>query len=77
MIEYVISAYLDDLEERRYRAYITDALMTIAENTARYAGGKVLSVRWAEKFMPVDNRSGEEIAMEVIKNAGLIYNGGE
>lgn len=77
MIEHVVSGYLEELEERRYRAYLTDALMAIAENTARDAGGKAMKARWAEKFMPVDTRTGDEIAMDVVRRAGLVYRGGE
>ena len=78
VIEYVISSLMEDLEERRYRAYITDALMILTENTAHSVKeGKYLTQRWAEKFLPVDNRTGDEIVLDVIKNAGLTLKGGE
>lgn len=67
---------MQKMEERRYRAYLTDALMLMTENTAKYAGGKQLTKRWAAEFIPVDNRTAEEIAAEVMKNAGLIQGGG-
>lgn len=59
------------MDERRYRAYVTDALMAIAENTARFAGGSAMTARWYDGYKPVDNRSGDEIALDVIKQAGL------
>lgn len=78
VIEYVISALMEDLEERRYRAYVTDALMLIAENTARSVNdGKYFTQRWIEKLLPVDNRTGDEIVLDTIRNAGLTVKGGE
>lgn len=77
MIEHVISALMEDLEERRYRAYLTDALMIITENTARGVQGKYLTKRWADKFVPVDSRTCDEIAADVIRNAGLVVKDGE
>ena len=78
MIEYVISAFMEDLEERRYRAYVTDALMFIAENTAHSVNdGKYFTQRWAEKFLPADNRTGDEIVLDTIRNAGLTVKGSE
>ena len=55
VIEHCMNAYLQTMEERRYRAYLTDALMIITENTAKFAGGKHLTQRWVDQFKPVDN----------------------
>lgn len=71
VIEYVQAAIMEDMEERRYRAYVTDALMVLTENTQRMFGGKAMSRRWADAFRPADTRTGEEIAADVIRNAGL------
>ena len=40
---------------------------------------KYLTVRWAELVdrKPVDNRSGDEIAADIIARAGLVPKGGE
>lgn len=35
-----------------YRAYLTDALRIIGENTAKYAGGSYLKARWADMALP-------------------------
>ena len=75
VIEHCIDAYAQMMEDRRYRAYVTDALMIMTENTAKFAGGKHLTQRWADQFKPVDNRTAEEIAADVIRNAGLIQGG--
>lgn len=60
-------------KETAYRIYVTDALKTISENTAKYSGGSYLTKRYADiiKPGPVDSRTGEEIAADVIKKAGL------
>lgn len=49
-----------------YRAYVTDSLYYQAH-------GQCLTERWIEKIMPTakDERSGDEIAADVIARAGL------
>ena len=75
VIEHCVETYTRMMEERQYRAYLTDALMIIAENTAKFARGRYLTQRWVDRFKPVDNRTGDEIVADVIKNAGLIQGG--
>lgn len=71
-------AYIESVyDERRYRAYITDALMALTENTARYAGGRIMGKRWRDVYKPIDTRSGDEIAAAVIMGAGLRVKDGE
>lgn len=55
-----------------YRIYVTDSLQAAGQN-------KYLVTRWAElrAVKPVDTRSGDEIAAEVILRAGLLPTGGE
>ena len=71
MVEHCVSAFLQKQEERRYRAYVTDALMVIAGNTANFAGGSTLTERWAAAFEPRDERDGDAIAADIIRRAGL------
>ena len=59
------------MDERRYRAYITDALMAIVENTARFAGGSTMSGRWYDYYKPQETRTTEEIITDIISSAGL------
>lgn len=68
-----------EIEEARYKAYVTDALMIIAENTTHYMGasdmfdyGKTLRSRWIElmsepKEEPKeeDTRTPEELAADI------------
>lgn len=53
--------------------YVTDALRAISESTAKYAGGPYVQARYADviKPKPKDTRTGNEIAADVIKKAGL------
>ena len=60
-----------------YRVYVTDALRILTENTARYDGcfgGRYLVQNFSALLRrePVDNRTGDEIAADVIKKAGLV-----
>lgn len=59
VIDYCISTInnkrKEEVKEAQYRAYITDALMVIAENTTHFVGaqdmidyGKTLKTRWVE-----------------------------
>lgn len=65
-------------EEKVYRIYLTDAMKQAVENLNRFAGGGVMSKRWFDLFKPVDNRTGEEVAADVVRNAGLtLKTGGE
>lgn len=64
------------MDERRFRAYLTDAMKVLIENVANGLGGQTLAKRWIDFYEPEDTRTAEEIAMDVIKHAGLIYTGG-
>lgn len=70
----IIEKYHDDI----YRAYITDALQAITGNTAMYAGGQTIQQRYYDIInKKTDNRTGDEIAADLIKRAGLEIKGGE
>lgn len=62
-----------DLRETQCKVYITDALKAIAENTARIVGGSAPTQRYAEMLdKKRDNRTGEQIAADIITRAGLV-----
>lgn len=52
-----------DAETAAYRVYITDALKIVAENTAKYAGGPYLKVRYADIVNPPkeETRTADEV----------------
>lgn len=72
-VRYCLARLEEQLAERTYRIYVTDALRAIAENTSRAtaSGGYVMLRRFAELFEPEERRSGGEIAEAVIKKCGL------
>ena len=74
MIEHCISALKSNNEQKLFKAYVTDALMAIAENTAHLTKeGKYFKTRWFELMTPskaqeeqeIDDRSSEEIASDI------------
>lgn len=72
--QHVIQAYQKEQKELAYRMYVSDALKLICENTAKYAGGSHLTIRFSDILAqkPADTRTGAEIARDVIKAAGLV-----
>lgn len=63
----------EQMDIELYQAYITECLQVIANNTAKYAGGNIIKKRYYDIVnpKPKDTRTGEEIAADVIKKAGL------
>lgn len=70
------------VHEEMYRAYVTDCLQAICNNTSNYVVpgvdevitvGSVINKRWYDIMNPPpeDTRSGEEIVLDVVKKAGL------
>lgn len=62
--------------EALYRVYMTDCVKLAVENTAGLTGGHIVTTRYAElvarlRPAPRDERTGDEIAAEVIAKAGL------
>lgn len=68
-----------ETEELIYRVYSSDALKVLTENTERFNGGSAMSKRYFDliDIGTKDERSGEEIAEDIITRAGLIRGGGE
>lgn len=56
-----------------YRVYMTDSVKALASTLAHANGGTEMSVRWLDLIdeKPTDNRTGDEIALDVIQKAGL------
>ena len=52
------------IKDKAYRMYITDSIYY-------YGQGKAIGMRYEDMFKPTDTRSAEEIAVDVIKKAGL------
>ena len=62
---------IDDLRTYAYRVYVTDSLQLAVQN-------KYLTQRWADLISNnVDTRSGDEVALDVIRRAGLRLKGSD
>lgn len=75
VVDYCVSRYKHKQEEKQYRVYITDALMVIANNTARAFGGSTVTMRYLDIIQPQepDPRTGDDIAVDLIQRAGLTF----
>ena len=72
-MRYAIARYQSQQRDLAYRIYVTDCLRIISENTAKMGGGSYITAKLADIINPkhVDNRTGEEIAADIIKMAGI------
>ena len=68
-----ISLFQKEQEDKAVRIYYAECLRVITENTAKMGGGSYISAKLADIInpKPVDNRTGEEIAADIIKRAGI------
>ena len=72
-MRYAIARYQSQQRDLAYRIYVTDCLRIISENTAKICGGSYITANFADIInpKPVDNRTGDEIAADIIKLAGI------
>ena len=73
VVDYCIARFKQKQEEKQYRVYVTDALMTIANNVANFGGGNKIMTRYIDLGKPQDTRTGNEIAVDVMTRAGLTF----
>ena len=72
-MRYAMARYQSQQRDLAYRIYVTDCLRIVTENTAIMSQGAYMKSRFYDtiNLKPVDNRTGEEIAADVIKQAGI------
>ena len=72
-MRYATARFNQHQRDLAYRIYVTDCLRIISENTAKMSGGSYITAKFADIInpKPVDNRTGEEIAADIIKWAGI------
>ena len=72
-MRYAIARYQSQQRDLAYRIYVTDCLRIISENTAKMGGGSYVTAKFTDiiNHKPVDNRTGDEIAADIIKRAGI------
>ena len=75
-MRYAMARYQSQQRDLAYRIYVTDCLRIISENTAKMCGGSYITAKLADIINPklVDDRTGEEIAADIIKRAGIEVN---
>lgn len=73
-MRYAMARYKKHRRDVAYRIYVTECLRTISENTAKYAGGNYITKRFSDVYYArqENERTGEEIVADLIKNAGLV-----
>lgn len=56
-----------------YRIFVTDGIRILTENTANFAGGKLMNNRFYDMLKPKksDNRTGEMIVADVLSRIGV------
>ena len=72
-MRYAMARYQSQQRDLAYRIYVADCLRIISENTAKMGGGSYITAKLSDIINPnpVDNRTGEEIAADIIKRAGI------
>ena len=72
-MRYAMARFNQHQRDLAYRIYVSDCLRIISENTAKVGGGSYITAKFADIInpKPVDNRTGEEMAADIIKLAGI------
>ena len=72
-MRYAIARFNQHRRDLAYRIYVSECLRMISENAASGGGGSYMAVKFEDVVnpKPVDNRTGEEIAADIIKRAGI------
>ena len=72
-MRYAMARFNQHQRDLAYRIYGTDCLRMVTENTAKMSQGAYTSARFYDIInpKPVEKRTGEEIAADIIKLAGI------
>ena len=72
-MRYAMARYQSQQRDLAYRIYVTDCLRMVTENAAKLSKGTYTEARFYDIInqKPVVNRTGEEIAADIIKRAGI------
>ena len=72
-MRYAVARYQSQQRDLAYRIYVSDCLRIISENTAKIGGGSYITAKLSDIInpKPAGNRTGEEIAADIIKRAGI------
>ena len=72
-MRYAMARYQSQQRDLAYSIYVTESLRMVAENTAKLSQGTYIAARFYDMInqKPVVNRTGEEIAADIIKRAEI------
>lgn len=72
-MRYATARFNQHQRDLAYRIYIADCLRILSENTAKMGGGSYITAKLSDIInpKPVEKRTGEEIAADIIKLAGI------
>ena len=73
MKDFCISLFQKEQEDKAVKIYYAECLRIIAENTAKMGGGSYITAKLLDIINPksVEKRTGEEVAADIIKRAGI------
>lgn len=76
MLDCCINNYNNAQKKEAYDIYVTDVLRIISENTAKFAGGNYVKMRYIDVITPKpkkieDDRTAEEIVNDIATRAGI------
>ena len=71
--DFCISLFQKEQEDKAVKIYYAECLRIITENTAKMGGGSYITAKLSDIInpKPVEKRTGEEIAADIIKRAGI------
>ena len=72
-MRYATARFNQHQRDLAYRIYVSECLRMINENAASGGGRSYMAVKFEDVINPkhVDNRTGEELAADIIKRAGI------
>ena len=73
MKDVCISLFQKEQEDKAVKIYYAECLRIIAENTSKMGGGSYITAKLSDIInpKPVEKRTGEEVAADIIKRAGI------
>ena len=81
IVDHCVSLFNNRAKERLFRTYITDTLKCLNDNLAKVIGGSSIKARYYDLLeagsQKESEKTGDEIALEIIKKAGLKVKGKE
>ena len=67
MTQYLIQKYRDEQKQQIFEIYVTDALKTMCENIAHFAGGNVINKRYFD-FIDDSPKAPERTSEDIINS---------